>query len=464
MVLKIHVVRPGGHLYYVNELIPGRAEGSLVAGESPGVWSGDGAAGLGMTGTVEAQGFGEVLDGRDPWSGRTIRESRGHHSVSGYDLSFCAPKSVSLLHLLAPREIAGHVGAGHRAAVAEAMDYLQRTGLGVRRSHRGVTSFLPTTGAVAGEFVHRTSRALDPHLHSHLVVANVAQGVDGRWSAVDSRRIFSHAQATQGIYHARLRMELTERLGAAWEVRPSGLGDVVGVDVNLRRLFSRRTAAIGEYMTVRAGGRGAPSRRGAFHATRPEKDRSQTVESLTGEWRQRADDFGIDLGDLTRVVGLGRTVRSTEVVDADRVARRLGQLERTQSTVARRDLVAAVADASPGGATVQVIESVTAQVVEVAGAPLDRAGMARHHRRDGRAPSRGAREPRWSAGDVARAVEREPRALSAVVGSPPMPGEVVPRSPELALHHVHPDLAREGDVTRAVPTDPVLVRGDVWER
>jgi hypothetical protein len=90
VVLKIHVVRPGGHLYYVNDLIPGRAEGSLVAGESPGVWSGDGAAGLGMNGTVDATGFGEVLDGRDPRSGRTMREWRGHHSVSGYDLSFCA--------------------------------------------------------------------------------------------------------------------------------------------------------------------------------------------------------------------------------------------------------------------------------------------------------------------------------------------------------------------------------------
>ncbi len=461
MVLKIHVVRPGGHLYYVNDLIPGRAEGSLVAGESPGVWSGDGAAGLGMTGIVDATGFGEVLDGRDPSSGRTIRASRGHHSVSGYDLSFCAPKSVSLLHLLAPREIAGHVGAGHRAAVAEAVDYLQRTGLGVRRSQRGVTSFLPTTGAVAGEFVHRTSRALDPHLHSHLVVANVAQGVDGRWSAVDSRRIFSHAQATQGIYHARLRMELTERLGAAWEVRPSGLGDVVGVDAKLRRLFSRRTAAIAEYMTTRAGGGGAPTRRGAFHATRPEKDRSPTVESLTGEWRQRADEFGIDLGDLTRVVGLGRPVRSTEVVDVDRVAHRLGQLERTQSTVARRDLVAAVADASTGGTTVQVIESVAAQVVEVAGAPLDREGMAPRHPRDGRGPGRGFREPRWSAGDVARAVEREPGTLSASGRSSPLPDEVAFRSPDLVrLHHV----ARGGEVTRTAPTDPVLVRGDVWER
>jgi hypothetical protein len=235
--------------------------------------------------------------------------------------------------------------------------------------------------------------------------------------------------------------------------------------VNLRRLFSRRTAAIGEYMTERAGGRGAPTRRGAFHATRPEKDRSQTVESLTGEWRRRADDFGIDLGDLTRVVGLGRPLRPMEVVEADRVVHRLGLLERTQSTVARRDLIAAVADASPGGTTVGVIESVAAQVVEVAGSPLDRDGVGtRHHRGDGRAPGVGAREPRWSAGEVARAVEREPSILSAAGGSPRPPYEVVPRSPELVRHHAQPDVLRDGEVTRAGPTDQVLVRGDVWER
>ncbi len=252
-MLKIHVVRPGGHLYYVDDLVPGRAEGTGVAGEAPGLWSGSGTVGLGVSGTVELRDFGEVLGGRDPGSGRALRAQMGDRSVSGYDLAFCAPKSVSLLHLLAPREIAGEVGVGHRAAVAEAVGYLQRVAVGVRRSRGGQVTRLASTGVVAGEFVHRTSRALDPHLHTHLVVANVAQGVDGRWSAVDGRRVFAHLHAVRGVYHARLRMELNSRLGVAWDVPSSGMGDVRGVDPMLRFLFSQRSAAIAEYAAVRPG-------------------------------------------------------------------------------------------------------------------------------------------------------------------------------------------------------------------
>ena len=139
------------------------------------MWWGGGAASLGLTGPVTPASFAGVLEGRDPDSARALRATRGDRSVAGYDLTFCAPKSVSLLHLLAPREIAEAASTGHHRAVADALDYLGREGVGVRRSREGHVAFLPTTGPVAGGFLHRTSRALDPHLHTHVVVANVAK-------------------------------------------------------------------------------------------------------------------------------------------------------------------------------------------------------------------------------------------------------------------------------------------------
>ena len=417
-MLKIHVVRPGGDRYYVDGLVPGRAEGTGVAGESPGAWIGSGTAGLGVSGMVEVRDFGEVLGGNDPVSGRALRLQKGAHSVSGYDLAFCAPKSVSLLHLLAPREIAAEVGAGHRAAVAEAAGYLQRAALGVRRSQGGQVTRLPTTGAVAGEFVHRTSRALDPHLHTHLVLANVAQGVDGRWSAVDGRRIFAHHRAIRGIYHARLRMELGSRLGAAWEVPPSGMGDVRGVDRRLRVLFSQRSAAIAEYTARRPGRTTGPRQtRGAFYATRPEKDRTRTVESLMGEWKERAADFGFDLGDLTRVVGLGRAEGPGHEIDPDRVRTQLEALA-PHRTLAHRDVVAVLAGASAGGASAQAIESAATRVVGAAGTPTSglhvagRAVVAEAW--GGRQPS--GVEPRWSVADVARGVAWSEALVSPALG------------------------------------------------
>jgi len=358
-----------------------------------------------------------VLEGHDPRSGRSLRAPMGHRSVCGYDLTFCAPKSVSLLHLLAPGEIAAEVGAGHCAAVAEAAGYLQRAATSVRRTRAGQVTQLPTTGVVAGAFLHRTSRALDPHLHTHLVVANLARGVDGRWSALDGRRMFAHAHATQGVYHACLRAELSERLGAGWEVPRSGMGDVLGVDPVLRRLFSQRSASIDEYVTRRAGPRPRTTRsRGAFHATRPDKDRTRTVDSLVAEWRQRAADFGFDLGDLTRVVGLGRSPDRTVAVDPDLVRARLGELAVRRRTIAHRDVVAVIAAASPGGMRPQVVEAAATRVIEAAGAPMpapDRSGgpdaTAGRVRRGS-----GPFEHRWATLDVAQAVERVTGEMTAV--------------------------------------------------
>ncbi len=421
MVLRIHPVRADGYRYYVDDLVPGRAEASPVAGESPGVWTGDGRAALGLDGLVEAPVFAEVLEGRHPVSGAALRRRRGARTVSGFDLTFGAPKSVSILHLLAPGEMAGQVGAGHRAAVEEAVAYLGREGVGVRRIRQGRVAYVGATGAVAGAFVHRTSRDLDPHLHTHLVVANVAQGLDGTWSAVDSRRLFHHRAVAQSLYHARLRFELTGRLGVAWTVRPSGLGDVVGVDPVLRGLFSQRAASMAEYDVRRSGVRhrtgdraGAGAGAGAgirsqasFHATRSDKDRSWTVEALATRWKERATDLGFDLGDLTRVVGLGRdAARSApdHPTDTDRLVSRIEALAGPGGTVSRRQLVEAVATASIGGAPAHHVESIADAIAVEAGTP-DRVRS-----------DVGPGSSRWAAGSLIRVVERRPEVVMAPDG------------------------------------------------
>jgi conjugative relaxase-like TrwC/TraI family protein len=455
-VLKMHVVREGGHGYYVDDLVPGRAEGTLVAGEARGAWSGNGAASLGLRGPVEAGAFAALLGGCDPASATVLRSRRGERSVAGYDLTFCAPKSVSLLHLLAPREIAAGVGAAHGAAVAEALGYLERVAIGVRRARGGQVTLLASTGAAAGEFVHRTSRALDPHLHTHLVVANVAQGVDGMWSAVDSRRVHAHLRAGQGIYHARLRFEITDRLGAEWEVHLSGLGDVVGVDGRLCHLFSQRSADMDEYVHRRkALTRNGPWGRVAFHATRPDKDRDHTVDALRAKWKQRASEFGFDLGDLTRVVGLGTRAGPGPVIDEARVNVRLDELSATRRSLAQRDLVAVVSAASLSGATARMIESAATSMAEAAGPPGARGDRLGPTDLSGRRQAGRPFELRWDAAAVARAVERHPEALSGAsfdrtgvpkgIG-PDRPGRaVVGRRFEQAGVRVRdvPDLGRE---------------------
>ena len=348
-------MRGAGVDYYVGDLVPGRAEGSMVAGESPGAWAGRGCAALGLRGTVDGPTFAEVLAGRDPRAGVALRDARGNRPVSGFDLTFCAPKSVSVLHLLAPRELGTAVVEAHAAAVADALAYVERNGLGVRRTRSGEVRHLAATGAVAAGFVHRTSRALDPHLHSHVVTANVAEGVDGNWSSLDSRRLHLHRRATGAVYDASLRHHLTAAAGVAWHRGPSGW-EVAGVDPVLRRLFSQRAASIDEH-AARTGGRTSPgARRVAFHADRPDKDRSRTVDGLRSEWRRRAGAIGLDTTDLVRVVGRG--AETGGAVDVELLDAGLGHLASTRTRVSARDLVAAVADAAPAGVSASAAEQV----------------------------------------------------------------------------------------------------------
>ena len=321
-MLTVHTVRLGGHGYYVDDLVPGRAEGSLLAGERPGVWAGAGAVDLGLVGEVDGPSFAAVLAGRDPRSGAELgpTQARARVRVAAYDLTFAAPKSVSLLQALAPGEV----------------------------------RLLPSTGMAAGAFLHRTSRALDPHLHTHVVVANVARGVDGAWSAVDGRRLFSHVRTAGQLYRSHLRRELTDRLGAGWEVTERGMGDVVGVDPALRHLFSVRRAGIAEHLGRRPG---RSSCSVAFFATRPSKDRAATVEALRPEWRRRAADFGHDLGALGAVVGRGLGPDRVEPFDPRRLADALTATGRSGRTLSRRDVEGLVAGAHVGGARVDHVEA-----------------------------------------------------------------------------------------------------------
>lgn len=420
MVLRIHVVRAGGVGYYVRDLVPGRSEATGVAGESPGMWTGRGSAELGVRGPVGQDEFAEVFAGRDPHGARSLRTGRGTRAVAGVDLLFCAPKSVSLLHLLGPSELAEATGAGHQAAVADALNYLERVGLGVRRTRAGVTAHLCTTGAVAAGFVHRTSRSLDPHVHTHLVTANVAQGVDGTWSSIDTRRLFHHRRPLEALYDASLRRELSDRLGVAWERGPGGRWDVAGVDPVLRRLFSQRTASIDEHVFRSGAGAGSPGRRRvAFHVDRPAKEAGPTVDGLRSEWRRRAVDHDLDPTDLVRVVGRARTLPTRAAVEPDELSARLALHTARRASLGTRDLVALVADSSPTGLRVDDVEVVAAALGRAA-------SVAAGGDPDGSSTWTEPADGRWRVPDVREGLASRGAALDGLLVDPTAGRSTVP--------------------------------------
>jgi conjugative relaxase-like TrwC/TraI family protein len=164
--------------------------------------------------------------------------------VCSLDLTFSAPKSVTVLFAIGDEEMSRVLVEAHEEAVAAAVGYLEREACRVRRGHGGRVE-LQAGGFVAAAYRHRMSRAGQPQLHTHVVAANLARGSDGRWSALHGYPIFRHAKAAGSLYQAHLRAVVCERLlWAEWGEVRKGMAELEGVPTGVLAHFSRRRAEI----------------------------------------------------------------------------------------------------------------------------------------------------------------------------------------------------------------------------
>src|SRR5438105_12476274 len=251
-------------------------------GQEPGVWVGSGAARLGLSGPVEEGQLARLFDeGRHPVSGAPLGVPYRHDSkrtvVTGFALSFSPPKSVSLVSAFAGPEVAEEVRAAHDSAVRAALSFLEDHAA-FSRTGRGGVFQVDTAGFVAAAFTHHTWRAGDPQLHSHVLVANKVLCGDGRWRSLDGREVFAFQKAAGMLYNATLRVELSARLGVAWDpVDRNGQADIEGVPRGLIALFSKRRHDV--------------ERRGAHRIAHPE---GQLGRSLTDDERAEQSQVATD--------------------------------------------------------------------------------------------------------------------------------------------------------------------------
>jgi conjugative relaxase-like TrwC/TraI family protein len=216
---------------------------------------GHGAEALGLNGQVQEVQIVWLLEGRDPATGDLLRQPVTSKAVAGFDLTFRAPKSVSVLFGIADGAIVSELRAAHGAAAKQALQFLEREACRVRRGAGGAVSHRGE-GFVAAAFEHRSSRAGDPLLHTHVVVANAARGPDRRWSALDGRLLYRHAKAAGYLYQAALRAETTERLGLEWGQVVNGVADLKVVPRGVIEHFSQRRGEILEpWLCVESGRR-----------------------------------------------------------------------------------------------------------------------------------------------------------------------------------------------------------------
>ena len=146
-------------------------------------------------------------------------------------------------------------------------------------------------GFVGTAYRHRTSRAGDPHLHWHVLVANLAQGIDGRWSALDGRAIYDTARTGGAVFQAAMRRELTAALGLEWGPVHDDAAEIAGIPHTVLREFSQRREQIAEWLDD-AGEAGPAAAAAVQRATRTRKQVPVDFTAVEADWHTRAEAVG----------------------------------------------------------------------------------------------------------------------------------------------------------------------------
>src|ERR671910_2101749 len=348
-MVSIGKLGKGQEIYYLDSVAGGADDYYSGEGEAPGRWTGSGSAELGLEGQVEREQLAAVLTARDPRNHATLPRFVRRDRVPGFDVTFSAPKSVSVLWATTDEATAARIRGAHERSVEATLAFLEREAAFTRLGTDGHTA-ARGSGFVAAAFRHRMSRAGDPQLHTHVLVANLIRTSDGRWRTLDGQRLYRRAKTAGYLYQAHLRAGLSRELGVSWREVHRGAAEIAGVSDETLRAFSRRRAEI----EARMAERGTSSRRSAEIAaleTRKRKDYGVRAAEQRGEWRERARESGLDLDALLR-----RRPTPERLGEATLFARVESRLTAESSTFARRHVIEEIAAAHRQGAAVDKIK------------------------------------------------------------------------------------------------------------
>lgn len=320
MVLSSAKIGRGSWRYYQDSVARGACEYYAEGGNAPGRWWGAGLPELGLTpGSRVQERELEALFARGlhPGSGAALGRAWRPDAVTGHDLTFSAPKSVSALWALSDEATGREVRAAHAAAMEAALGFMQAHASFSRRGRDGVEQ-IGSAGFAAALFEHTTSRTGDPQLHTHALVVNKVRCADGVWRTIDGYEVFHHKKAAGALYQAALRAELATRLGVVFgPVSEHGQAEIAGVPDELLAVWSTRTAAVMADALPTIAEREASLGREvsaaerarivktAVLATRPPKDPHVPAEGLRDRWREQAAALGWTPARLHRAAARG---------------------------------------------------------------------------------------------------------------------------------------------------------------
>ena len=231
--------------YFSQELTKGDyyTEGQEIVGK----WGGKAAAMLGLSGTVEREEFNLMVDNINPETGERLTAHSKGNRRPGYDLTFNAPKALSVLYEYSQDE---RLLDAFRDAVHSTMESLEEA-MQTRVRVNGKSEDRKTGNLAYAEFVHFTARpvegmAPDPNLHAHCFVPNCTyDNVEEKWKAGQFVEIKRDAPYYEALFHSHLAKSLSdmgfniERDGKFWTIEE--------IEKSTLKKFSNRTEEIEEY-------------------------------------------------------------------------------------------------------------------------------------------------------------------------------------------------------------------------
>ena len=355
-MLSLAKLGRGSEGYYL-DAVAKRAEDYYVGrAEAPGYWAGRGAELLGLDGEVAPEALRAILAGTAP-DGSML--GAGNRTVPGFDLTFSVPKSVSVLAALRP-ELSEQIVDACEIAVARSIAWLEDNACFSRRGHNGV-EHVDGDGYVAAAFRHRTSRAGDPQLHWHVLVANTTRGPDGRWRTLDGTRVYPALRTAGFLFEAEMRHELTNRFGVEWPPARNGISEIDGAPAAVLRHFSKRRSQIEDRLAIKGYSSGRAAQVAAL-STRDRKADPESDQTLRERWKRESESIGFDPASLDQL--LDRPRRALVLDHEIPAALSPKGLTHKKSTFTRLDVLRDLAERAVDGATIDEVERVTSRLLD----------------------------------------------------------------------------------------------------
>ena len=228
----------------------------------------------------------EKLDIKSEIMGSFKSLKKGYQRRLGFDLTFSAPKSVSLFALVNENK---EILEAHRTAVQKSLDVLEKEYSYIRLAIKGKNEYKieTTENILTAMFEHDISRKVDPQLHTHCVVMNLTAKDDGKLRALHSDGFFQDSKKLGIIYQDELARQI-QKLGYKIELNSNGTFEISGFKKDHLEQFSKRTMQL-----LEMGATSQKEKTRIIKNKRDKKEKNISRDELKEKWKQESQTIGL---------------------------------------------------------------------------------------------------------------------------------------------------------------------------